>query len=154
VAPARLLPREMHFRVFLLAAALAGQPVTCSDASGQPPAPPVQLAWEDRPAGSPPRWRRLNGFEGGSAAFPREGDVLVEGPADPTPSVEGKVSDTRIWLRARLISGAYPAGGAPEIDFIRPNVVRAQNLATVGEEIVRRTDPPPSQATPDAFTSV
>jgi predicted phage baseplate assembly protein len=131
----RIFPQEMRWRVFLPAAAQAGQAQRCDQQAGQPPTPPVTLVWEYRPEGALDRWRRLNVFEDSSVAFTREGDLLVAGPADPGLTREGKVGEDRYWLRVRMLSGAYPAGRAPEIDFIRPNVVGAVNRTTVRDEV-------------------
>src|SRR5207245_8253446 len=60
-------------------------------------------------------------------------------------TVEGKVPDARYWLRARLNKGMYPAGQEPQIDFIRPNTVLAQNLSTVQDEAVGTSDGTPNQ---------
>jgi predicted phage baseplate assembly protein len=94
----------------------------------------VTLIWEYRPDANPGFWRRLQVFEDQSAAFTREGAIMVEGPSQPALTSEGRVVDPRYWLRIRVASGAYPAGMAPLVDFIRPNVVDAENLATVLNE--------------------
>ena len=49
------------------------------------------------------------------------------------------------WLRVRLDDGAYPAGKAPVVDFIRPNVVTAENLSTVQQELLGESRGAPGQ---------
>ncbi len=141
----RLFPQEIRFRVFLPVAAQAGLAQCCLEAE-RPPAPPVNLVWEYKPTATATRWRRLNVYEDEGAAFSREGYILLEGPAEIEPSTEGKVTEPRYWLRCRLVGGSYPAGRAPEIDFIRPNTVQAQNLSTVREEIVGISEGHPDQS--------
>jgi predicted phage baseplate assembly protein len=144
-AVGRPFPRELRFRVFLPAAAQAGLAQNCQEAE-QPPAPPVTLVWEYKPTAEALHWRRLNVYEDKSIAFTREGYILLEGPAEIEPTGEqGKVADPRFWLRCRLAGGSYPTGRAPEIDFIRPNTVPAQNLSTVREEIVGTSEGHPDQ---------
>jgi predicted phage baseplate assembly protein len=75
--------------------------------------------------------------EDASIAFTREGDIHVEGPAaDIVATQEGRVPEAMYWLRVRLAEGRYPAGRAPTIDFIRANVVEAENLSTIRDEFV------------------
>jgi predicted phage baseplate assembly protein len=145
--PARdpIFPQELHWRVFLPVAAQAGAAQNCTDAA-QPPAPPVTLVWEYKPRATPQHWRQLNVYNDESAAFTREGYILLAGPTDGTPTREGNIPDPLYWLRCRLAAGSYPAGQAPQIDFIRPNMVPARNLTTVSEEVVGTSDGTPSQA--------
>jgi predicted phage baseplate assembly protein len=135
----RQFPQEMRFRVFLPTAGQAGLPASCNELQ-QAPAPPVTLVWEYqyRPSPEvPSRWRRLNVFKDESVAFTREGYILVEGPKDPEPTVEGKdTAEKRYWLRVRLADGSFPVGRTPEIDFIRPNTIEAENLLTVRDELL------------------
>ena len=89
----------------------------------------------------------MNVFEDGSSGFTREGDIVLEGPTtEIAPTEEGKEKTPRFWLRARLVSGNYPAGREPEIDFIRPNTIKVVNLATVREEVVGDSDGEPRQS--------
>lgn len=152
-AVGRLFPREMHFRVFLPLAAQAGVAQNCWEAE-QPPTPPVKLVWEYKPTTDAVRWRRLNVYEDKSVAFTREGYILLEGPAQIAETQEGKVQEARYWLRCRLAAGSYPTGRAPEIDFIRPNTVSAQNLSTVREEIVGTSEAHPDQTFELQYTPV
>jgi predicted phage baseplate assembly protein len=144
-ATGRKFPQEIRMRVFLLAAATAGVPQSCSEAN-QPPPPPVDLVWEYRPTAAASHWIPLNVYADESGAFTREGYIMLEGPADIPLTTEGKVGDERFWLRARLNGGSYPAGRVPQVDFIRPNTVRAQNLSTVREEIVGTSEGVPDQS--------
>ncbi|HJT86570.1 MAG TPA: putative baseplate assembly protein, partial [Bryobacteraceae bacterium] len=84
----------------------------------------------------------LNVLEDESAAFTREGYIRVGGPEDIQPVLETRLNEKpRFWIRVRLDSGRnYPAGTAPEIDFIRPNTVDALNLSTVRGEILGESD--------------
>jgi predicted phage baseplate assembly protein len=70
----------------------------------------------------------------GSAGFTREGIIKVEAPAAADATVVGRIPSPRFWLRVRVVGGRYQAGRAPLIDFIDPNVVQVQSLATVREE--------------------
>jgi predicted phage baseplate assembly protein len=142
---AGLFPQEMRWRVFLPSESQAGLPQSCRDVR-QPPTPPVTLVWEYKATQDAARWRRLNVFKDASSAFTREGYILVEGPSQIAATTEGKMqTEPRLWLRVRLASGTYPAGRAPEIDFIRPNVVSAVNLTTEREEIVGKSEGTPNQ---------
>jgi predicted phage baseplate assembly protein len=143
-AVGRPFPQQIRLRVFLPAEAQAGIAQGCREVE-QPPAPPVTLAWEYRPNANAQRWRRLNLYKDESAAFSREGYIVLEGPAEIEPTQEGRVPDLRFWLRGRLASGSYPTDQSPEIDFIRPNTVPAQNLSTVREEIVGVSEGHPDQ---------
>jgi predicted phage baseplate assembly protein len=140
----RLFPRNMRLRVFLPPNAQAGRPQSCTEAR-QPPAPPVRLVWEHRPSATATRWRRLNAFLDETAGFTREGYLLVEGPAEAVATREARQPEPRIWLRARLEDGAYPAGRAPEIDLLLPNTVEAVNLSTVRDEFLGSSDGRPNQ---------
>jgi predicted phage baseplate assembly protein len=138
--PGRVFPREIRLHCFLPAAATAGEPVACGT---PPPAPPVDLVWEYKRTGASKTWRRLNLLADDSAAFTQDGAIQIAGPAETSDQLEPfPLSNTepRFWLRCRLRSGAYPAGAAPEIDFVRVNAVRAVNLATVFEEVLGSAD--------------
>lgn len=141
----RFFPGKMQFRVFLPPATIAPAPQLCSG-TNPPPAPPVTLVWEYRHPKTPTRWRRLQVFDDGSTAFTREGYIQIEGPVEVAATVEGKVTDPRYWLRARLNDGNYGAGVTPVVDFIRPNTVEARNLATVRDEVVGVSRGEPGQA--------
>jgi predicted phage baseplate assembly protein len=150
-------PQQIRLRVFLPGAALAGVAQNSREVR-QPPRPPVSIEWEYRQTET--RWRRMNVFEDGSSAFTREGDIVLEGPTtEIVPTIEGREPTQLHWLRARLVSGNYPAGREPEIDFIRPNTIKVVNLATVREEVVGTSDGEPRQAfrvrnIPAAFNSL
>jgi predicted phage baseplate assembly protein len=140
-------PQEMTFAVFLPPSATAGAPQACTGNSAvQPPAPPVTLIWEYRPAPGQD-WQRLNVFSDGSAAFTREGYIKVAGPKTIQPAVEPQLSsDPHFWIRARIGGAAtYAAGTVPTIDFLRPNTVDAFNLATVSGEILGVSEGHPSE---------
>ncbi|HEY0606881.1 MAG TPA: putative baseplate assembly protein [Herpetosiphonaceae bacterium] len=140
-------PQHIHMRVFLPLTSAATRQQICGQ-DNQPPAPPVTLAWEYRPQLTPGLWRRLNVYKDDSGAFTREGDLVIEGPQDPAATKEGRMQDDkekRFWLRCRLESGVYPAGHAPEIDFIRPNTIAADNRSTQREERVGVSDGRPDQ---------
>ena len=145
--PKPVFPQQMSFRVFLPAAAQAGQPDACLNTNASSTAP-VKLVWEYRLKGdNPPRWQRLGVNDDKSAGLTREGAVLVQGPdEDFVQSIEGTVQEPRFWLRIRLENGAYPAGKAPVLDFIRPNVVSAENLTTVEQELVGVSKGSPGQS--------
>lgn len=141
-ASGRIFPEEMKWRVFLPASTRGGRAVR-ADVGAARPTPPAALVWEYR--ASPTRWRRTNVFEDQTVAFTREGAILVQGPAGPVPTIEGRVADPRFWLRVRLDGGAYPAGLTPVLDFIRPNVVSAENLSTVRAEFLDTSEGTPQQ---------
>lgn len=133
-------PSQMVFRVFLPAAATAGLP----QKSGEVPTPaPVSLVWEYMPR-EHGEWERLNVFGDGTAAFTKEGDIRVEGPQDielsPIPLLG---ADKRYWIRVRLEAGRYPDGQGPEIDFIRPNTIQAENLTTGRRAILGESEGQP-----------
>lgn len=130
-------PQEITFRAFLPPEATAGKPVRCTG-DQRPPSPPVTLVWEFRPRADDPFWQRLNVFEDETAAFTREGYIRVEGPRDIQPSIEPRLSPAPLyWLRVRIDGTAlFPAGQAPELDFLRTNTVDAVNLSTVRGEIL------------------
>jgi predicted phage baseplate assembly protein len=145
----RLFPRQIRWRVFLPVAVQAGVAQNCDEIE-QAMTPPVKLVWEykfpvEGVADEDLRWRRLQAYEDGSAAFTREGYILLQGPERAQPTAEGKVSEKRLWLRCRLASGSYPGGRAPNIDFIRPNTVMAKNLATVQQEVIGTSNGHPDQ---------
>jgi predicted phage baseplate assembly protein len=148
-------PRVMRIRSFLPAAAQAGVAKSCTEVA-QPPRPPVELVWEYKPTPDAQRWQRLNLLKDETAAFTREGYMLVAGPTSKIALThEGKITENlsdeekekkrRYWLRCRLESGSYPAGQVPEIDFIRPNTVKAVNLSTVRDEVVGASEGVPDQ---------
>lgn len=139
-----IFPQQMRWRVFLPLNQIDQPPVICKTVTPQP-VPPVTLVWEFHPRANPNHWRRLQVFEDQSAAFTREGAVLVEGPTQVAETAEGRVPEPRMWIRVRLADGAYPAGTVPLIDFIRPNVVEAQNLATIRNETLETSDGLPDQ---------
>jgi len=141
----RVFPQQLRFRVFLPASSQAGEAQNCADVA-QPPVSPVNLVWEYRHPKDLQRWRRLNLYKDDTAGFTREGYILLEGPADVAVTVEGKLNqEARYWIRCRLDSGVYPAGRAPEIDFLRSNTVSALSLASVGEEIIGQSEGHPNQ---------
>ena len=142
--PPRLFPQTMRFRVFL-PAPTAGAPAVRAE-GGLPLAvpPPVTLVWEYRPPGSR-FWQELTTFRDESAAFTQEGYLEVEGPADADAFPVDAVTDPHVWLRCRLVAGVYPAGTAPLIAAIRPNVVAAEQLSTVRDEILGDSDGRPDQ---------
>ncbi len=143
--PLPYFPQEMRFRVFLPPESQAGQPDACRSANA-PAAPPVKLVWEYRQRESPPRWTRLAVYKDESAGFTREGEVQVQGPGpDFVPAVAGMGQDKLYWLRVRLDAGSFPAGKTPTIDFIRPNVVAAENLSTIQQELVGTSQGTPRQ---------
>jgi predicted phage baseplate assembly protein len=104
----------------------------------------VTLVWEYRPPNSD-RWQPLTTFSDETAAFTQEGYIEVEGPADAATFAVHDVTDPHVWLRCRLVAGVYAAGTVPEIAFLRPNAVAAENLATVRDEILGDSDGEPDQ---------
>jgi predicted phage baseplate assembly protein len=138
-------PQTMTFRVFLPAEATAGKPLACKGAT-TPPVAPVTLIWEYRLKNGEP-WKPLNVLEDETAAFTREGYIRVKGPTDILQSTEARLNEKpRFWLRVRLESGRnYPAGRAPEIDFLRPNTVEAVNLSTIYGEVLGVSEGHPSE---------
>lgn len=109
------------------------------------PAPDVTLIWEYQAEAG---WRRLQVLRDDTAGLTREGDVVLEGPADATLGTAGKLGpdEPRYWLRCRLVRGGYESGQEPVIDFVRPNVVRASNLTSVHEEVVGTSEGHPDQS--------
>jgi predicted phage baseplate assembly protein len=139
-------PQEMTFAVFLPPEATAGIPQPCTGEQ-RPPVPPATLVWEFRPRADETTWQRLNVFEDETAAFIREGYIRVEGPQEIEPTIEPRLNEKpRYWIRVRLAGPAiYPAGRAPQIDFLRPNTVDAINLSTVRGEILGESKGQPGE---------
>jgi len=135
---------QMHWRVFF-PVETPERRIVRSDEVLAEPVPPVELAWEYRPADASNTWRRLQVFDDRSAAFTREGTVKVQGVKDAVASVEGRVKDPSFWLRVRLADKGYPTGRAPLIDFIRPNVAEVRSVATVREETLGESTALPNQ---------
>ncbi len=125
-AAPRRFPQLVRLRTFLAQPSAAG------------PAPQVTLSWEYRSAQSPTAWRRLTTYRDDTAALPRQGDALFEGPPDAIRTTEGRLAggEPRYWLRCRLAAGRFPSGQEPEIDLLRTNTVPASNLSTVREELL------------------
>jgi predicted phage baseplate assembly protein len=135
-------PVEMTFRVFLPISLKPPQPQRTDAPAAQPP---VSLVWEYRPRDGAD-WERLNVFQDESAAFLLEGYIRVQGPADIELSTETRLAtDPRYWIRVRVDSGSYPNSAGPEIDFIRPNTVLAENLVTVLASILGQSEGQPSE---------
>jgi predicted phage baseplate assembly protein len=154
-AVAPVFPQEIRMRVFLPPSAQAGGPQNVSDAL-TPPAAPVDLVWEYRPNPASKYWLPLSVYQDESLAFTAEGYILLEGPKTISQTIVegGKIADPRYWLRARLNKGTYPAGLEPQIDFVRPNTVPAENLSTVQQEVVGTSDGTPHQSFPLARNPV
>ena len=82
----------------------------------------------------------------GSIAPTRQGKPVKPPAQGPSQSqTGGAAAGTRLWLRARLVSPAYPTGQEPQISFVRTNTVAARNLATVFEESLGFSDGSPGQ---------
>lgn len=143
-ASTRLFPQKMSFRAFLPASATAGQPQQATGSTIQPQ-PPLNLVWEYRQKDGDTVWQPLNTLLDESAAFTREGYIEVQGPGfDIQPSNEPRLNaEPRYWIRLRIDSIAQPS--VPQLDFLRPNVVEAVNLATVQGEILGVSDGHPSE---------
>jgi len=135
-------PEEMTFRIFLPVSLTPPQPQRTDEPAVQSP---VTIVWEYRPRDGAD-WERLNVFEDETGGFLREGYIRVEGPQDLTLSLETRLgADPRYWIRARIDSGSYPGSVGPEIDFIRPNTVLADNLVTVRAAILGESDGQPNE---------
>jgi predicted phage baseplate assembly protein len=139
-----IFPQRLHFRVFRERSQAAGRPQLCTTPMAPPP-PPVTLVWEYRRKNHEQLWQPLNVYEDGSARFTSEGYILLEGPKDIVETEEGSIQEKLFWLRCRIAQGSFPAGQAPEIEFIRPNVAPAKNLATVRDEFVGISTGTPDQ---------
>ncbi len=141
---ANVFPAKISLRVFLPVAEQAGKAQKAADAT-IPPTPPVKLEWEYLPENTQ-RWRKLTVYKDESAAFIREGYIEIQGPSDLQATSLQKVSEECYWLRCRLVGESYPAGRVPKIAFIRANVVAAENLSTVRDEVVGTSDGEPDQS--------
>lgn len=143
-ASTRLFPQKMSFRAFLPASSTAGQAQEATGSSIEPQ-PPLALVWEYRQKDGDRVWQRLNTLLDESAAFTREGYIEVQGPGvDIQPSNEPRLNaKPRYWIRLRIDSIAQPS--VPQLDFLRPNVVEAVNLATLRGEILGVSDGHPSE---------
>jgi predicted phage baseplate assembly protein len=135
-------PEEMTFRVFLPVSLKPPQP---QRTDAPPVQPPVVIVWEYRPKDGAD-WERLNLFEDETGGFLQEGYIRVEGPQEIELSQETRLgTDPHYWIRARIDSGSYPGGVGPEIDFIRPNTVLAENLVTVRAAILGESTGQPDE---------
>jgi hypothetical protein len=148
-----VFPQRLHFRVFRARDEAAARAQLCTIPMAPPP-PPVTLVWEYRRKNHEQRWQQLDVFEDASARFTGEGYILLEGPKDIVETAEGNVREPHFWLRCRIDQGSYPNGQAPEIEFIRPNVAPAKNLATVRNELVGLSEGTPEQRFTLAHTPV
>jgi predicted phage baseplate assembly protein len=147
-----IFPQQLRFRVFLPEGVQTGLAQNARQVQN-PPIAPVRLFWEYKPSQNG-RWRRLNEQEDSSTAFTREGYILLEGPREIEATQVGLQSELRYWLRCRIQAGSYPANQVPVIDFIRPNVVTAVNLATVRQEILGISEGHPGQTFTTRFRPV
>ncbi|WP_447602819.1 putative baseplate assembly protein [Nitrospira sp. Nam80] len=144
-------PQQMTFRVFLSTETRIDRARRVDEV---PVPPPVNMVWEYRPREGAD-WERLNVFADETAAFTREGYIRVEGPREIEPSKEPRLgADPRYWIRARLDSGRYPNGMGPEVDFVRPNTVPAENLVTVRGSILGQSQGQPQEIFPLPFKPV
>jgi predicted phage baseplate assembly protein len=136
-------PNELTFRLFTPADVTAGEPQRVDDI---PPIANVELVWEYREREGAD-WSRLNVFKDETAAFTKDGYIRVEGPGPEIEvTTEPRLSaDARYWLRVRVDRGSFPEGQAPEIDFIRPNTVPAENLTTVRAQILGESQGQPAE---------
>ncbi len=140
----RVFPAAVRLRAFPPPA--SGQATTCATGLSAP-VPPVTLEWEYRRGPSDPRWRRLETYADDTAAFTRGGYLVIAGPAEIEPVGEmGAVTEPRLWIRCRLADGSYPPGHPPQFDFLRSNTVRAENLATIGHEVIGTSEGHPGQS--------
>ena len=141
----RTFPQQMRFRAFLPGTTAAGGAERCSDVL-RPPGPDVRLVWEYRHRESPERWRPLS-LTDETAAFTRQGYMVVEGPLETAATLEGRVKDKPLfWLRCRLERGVYPVGAAPKIYLLRPNTVSATALTSVKDELIGVSEGHPDQS--------
>lgn len=135
-------PEEMTFRVFLPVSLEPPKPQRTDEPAIQPP---VNIVWEYRPKDGAD-WERLSVFADETGGFLREGYIRVEGPQEIEPSQETRLgADARYWVRARIDGGSYPGGIGPEIDFLRPNTVLAENLVTVRAAILGESTGQPDE---------
>ncbi len=135
-------PDELTFRLFMPADVTAGEPQRVDDI---PPITNVELVWEFRERDDAD-WSRLNVFKDETAAFTKDGYIRVEGPRNIELSKEPRLgAEPRYWLRVRLDRGSFPDGESPEIDFIRPNTVPAENLTSVRAQILGESQGQPAE---------
>lgn len=135
-------PDELTFRVYLPFDTTAGEPQRVDDI---PLISSVGLVWEYRERDGVD-WEQLNVFADETAAFTREGYIKVEGPGEIEVSSEPRLStEPRYWLRVRIDSGSFLSGESPEIDFIRPNTVPAENLTTARAQILGESQGQPEE---------
>ncbi len=101
--------------------------------------PPAVIAWE---YWNGAEWAPLDLLDDQSAAFSRSGHVLLQTPAATAPTgplaaaTMGALPGARHWIRARLVSGAYPAG--PVLAAVRTNTVPVVQAQSVDAEILGR----------------
>jgi predicted phage baseplate assembly protein len=139
-------PSEIALHVSVPAAASGA--VESAQVAAQPiPSPPVTVAWEYLAATDPVQaWNRLSLYSDTSAAFTREGDILLEGPPPDVVAYPGigAVDAPHYWIRGRLAGGVYP-GAAPVVVQLLANTVRATSLRTVTGEAVGQSNGLPGQ---------
>lgn len=138
-----------QIRLHVVIPALSGGAVRSDVAAGQPaPVPPVTVQWEYLASTQPAEtWNRLNLYEDTSAAFTREGDIVIEGPPPQTAAQPGigAFPEPYFWIRGRLTGGSYPTGAAPVVELLQENTVSATSLRTVQDEPVGHSSGLPNQ---------
>lgn len=130
-------PDRLVLRVFQPPKAGVPDPVRAGAAT-PPTAGDVQLVWEYHSQSDDKRWLELATIDDQTDRFLKEGNWILAGPKDIIPTNEGKLTkpeEKRFWLRCRFAGGSYP-DAAPQIAFIRANVVAVENLVTVTDEVV------------------
>lgn len=139
----QVFPSRISLYVFIQQGVDAGEAQNATELR-QPPPVPVKLVWESY-HDDLKRWLPLS-FDDETAAFQKQGYIYVDAPAQPAATIEPAFDpESRYWIRCRLESGNYPSGRIPSIDFIRANVVEAESLATVRDEIAGETEGRPEQ---------
>ncbi len=139
-----IFPEEMQFHLFLQEEAPKGS-VQSSLEANKPTTTTVNLIWEYKTTETGNRWRKVALNKDDTIGFSREGAISLAGPRDPVATVEGKIAEPCYWLRCRLAEGNFAKGRIPVIDFLRPNVVTAVNLATVRDELLGISEGLPDQ---------
>jgi hypothetical protein len=127
-------PRRMTFLALRPAKDTAGIAKKVGDRK-QDLVPPVSLVWEYRPKADRDVWERLNVLRDDSVALTRDGYIEVAGPEkiEPSKALGDLVDEPMYWLRVRLDQRSYQPGHAPRLEYLLPNTVDAENLATERE---------------------
>ena len=103
--------------------------------------PPADLVWEFFDSA---RWQRLTLLRDETAAFTRDGYIVLRGPGTGAKlATRGDVSQPLYWIRCRVDSASWEK--VPELDAVLVNCVDARQHITLRNEILGRSLGVPNQ---------